>query len=153
MQQRIDYAKVAPEAFRMMVGFERYLGTTELELPLRELVKIRASQLNGCAYCLDMHTKDAVAIGEDLQRIFCVGVWRESPFYTERERVALELTEAVTQIGDGGVPDDLYARVREHFSEKATVDLIVLINTINSWNRLAISMQAVPGAYVSPHGK
>jgi|SRR5579875_1718753 len=139
--------QVAPEPLKIMMQFEAYAKTTGFEPKLIELVKIRASQINGCAFCLDMHTKDARAIGETEQRIYCLNAWRESPFYTDEERAALELTEAVTLISTNRVPDNLYERVREHFSEKQYVDLIFIINTINSWNRLSIALNNVPGAY------
>lgn len=147
MQQRVNYIEAAPEAFGLMRKFEVYAKTTGFDRKLIELIKIRASQINGCAYCLDMHTKDARFIGETEQRIYLLNAWRESPFYTDEERVVLELTEAVTLISSGGIPDGLYQRVREHFNEKQYVDLIILINTINSWNRLSISMNSVPGSY------
>jgi AhpD family alkylhydroperoxidase len=147
MSQRVNYVKVAPDAFGLMRKFEEYARTTGFDRKLIELIKIRASQMNGCAYCLDMHTKDARHIGETEQRIYLLNAWREAPFYSEAERVVLELTEAVTLIAAKGVPDELYQRVREHFDEKQYVDLIVLINTINNWNRLSISMGNVPGSY------
>lgn len=147
MNQRINYTKIAPEVFHLMLKFEEYAKTTGFDKKLIELIKIRASQINGCAYCLDMHTKDARAIGETEQRIYLLNAWHEAPFYSEAERVALELTEAVTMISESGVSEDLYQRVREHFDEKQYVDLIILINTINSWNRLSISMGNVPGSY------
>jgi len=147
VKQRINYLKIAPAAYQLMRNFEEYAKTTGFDPKLIELIKIRASQMNGCAFCLDMHTKDARAIGETEQRIYLLNAWREAPFYSDSERVVLELTEAVTLIADGGVSDDLYDRVREHYDEKQYVDLIILINTINSWNRLSISMANVPGAY------
>lgn len=147
MEQRLNYAEIAPEAFKIMLEFEEYAKTVDLDIRLIELIKIRASQINGCAFCLDMHTKDARSLGESEQRIYCLNAWRESPFYTEAERAALELTEAVTQISQNNVSDELYERVREHFDEKQYVDLIIIINTINSWNRLAIATKATPGRY------
>jgi len=147
MEQRIDAGKAAPEVYKLMLQFEAYNKTTGFDPKLIELVKIRASQINGCAFCLDMHTKDARAIGETEQRIYCLNAWQESPFYSEAERAALELTESVTLISTKRVPDDLYDRVRAQFTEKQYVDLVVMINTINSWNRLSISMNNVPGAY------
>jgi AhpD family alkylhydroperoxidase len=139
--------QAAPEAFALMRNFEVYAKSTGFDQKLIELIKIRASQINGCAFCLDMHTKDARHIGETEQRIYLLNAWREAPFYSDEERVVLELTEAVTHISHGGVSDDLYQRVREHFDEKQYVDLIILINTINSWNRLSIAVNAVPGSY------
>ncbi len=147
MEPRINAAQVAPEAYKIMLQFEAYAKTTGFDPLLVELVKIRASQINGCAFCLDMHTKDARSIGETEQRIYCLNAWRESPFYSDAERAALELTEAVTLISTARVPDDLYERVRKHFTEKQYVDLVFMINTINSWNRLSISMNNPPGTY------
>ena len=147
MKQRIDGMKVAPEAYKLMLSFEAYARTTGFDRKLIELIKLRTSQINGCAHCLDMHSKDARHLGETEQRIYLLNAWREGPFYSEEERVVLELTEAVTMISQGSVSDDLCNRVREHYDEKQYVDLIVLINTINGWNRLAISMKNVPGQY------
>ncbi|WAH38446.1 carboxymuconolactone decarboxylase family protein [Alicyclobacillus dauci] len=145
MEQRISGPKVAPEAYKIMYQFEKYTKTIGFDPKMMELIKIRASQINGCAFCLDMHARDARAIGETEQRIYCLNAWRESPFYNDVERVALELTETITLIATNRVSDDLYNRVRQHFDEKQYVDLIFLINTINSWNRLSISMNLVPG--------
>ncbi|ALC83958.1 MULTISPECIES: carboxymuconolactone decarboxylase family protein [Bacillus] len=147
MKQRINHMQVNPEAIKLMLQLEEYKNTTGFDKKLIELIKIRTSQINGCAYCLDMHTKDARAIGETEQRIYCLNAWRESPFYSESERAALELTEAVTNISVNGVPDELYERVREHFDEKQYVDLVFLIMTINGWNRLSISVNNIPGSY------
>ncbi|MGM7719495.1 carboxymuconolactone decarboxylase family protein [Metabacillus sp. Hm71] len=147
MEQRINYMQTNREVFRLMRQLEDYKKTTGFDSKLIELVKIRASQINGCAFCLDMHTKDARAIGETEQRIYCLPAWRESPFYSEEERAALELTEAVTTISANGVPDDLYQRVRKHFDEKQYIDLVTIIITINGWNRLAISANSIPGLY------
>jgi len=118
---------------------------------LLELVKLRASQLNGCAYCIDMHTKDARSHGESEQRLYGVSAWHEAPFYTARERAALAWTEAVTLVSQSQVPDEVYAQVRAHFSEKETVDLTLAIAAINSWNRLAISFRAEAGSYQPQH--
>ncbi|MGG3573456.1 carboxymuconolactone decarboxylase family protein [Bacillus gobiensis] len=147
MKQRINHIQVASEAIKLMRQLEAYKNTTGFDKKLIELIKIRTSQINGCAYCLDMHTKDARAIGETEQRIYCLNAWRESPFYSESERVALELTEAVTNISVNGVPDELYELVREHFDEKQYFDLVFLIMTINGWNRLSISVNNIPGSY------
>ena len=147
MEQRINYMKTNREVVKLMMGLEEYKKTTGIDSTLIELIKIRASQINGCAYCLDMHTKDARAMGETEQRIYCLSAWRESPFYSDSERAALELTEAVTAISANGVPDELYERVRLHFDEKQYIDLITIIITINGWNRLAISAQSIPGHY------
>jgi AhpD family alkylhydroperoxidase len=146
VEQRLDYPKLAPEAARAMYGLGSYLAGCGLEHGLLELVKIRASQINGCAFCIDMHTKDARAAGEPEQRIYALNAWRETPFFSDRERAALAWTEAVTSIG-GGVPDDLYAEVRQQFSEKELVDLTWAVAAINAWNRIAISFRSVPGSY------
>jgi len=147
MTQRIDYSKVGPEAVKAVLGLETYVRRSGLERSLLELVKLRASFINGCAYCIDMHSKDALAEGESDQRIFAVPVWKETPFFTPRERAALAFTEAVTLIGRDGVPDDVYDAAREHFSEKEMVDLTIAIATINVWNRLAITFHADVGSY------
>ena len=147
MKQRINYYSVAPQAFQLMRNFEDYAKTTGFDPQLIELIKLRASQINGCAFCLDMHSKDARHIGETEQRIYLLNAWREAPFYSDEERAVLALTEAVTEISLDGVSDELYEIVRAFFDEKQYVDLIILINTINSWNRLSIAMNAVPGSY------
>ncbi|MFE4812567.1 carboxymuconolactone decarboxylase family protein [Peribacillus simplex] len=147
MEQRINYMKTNREVVKLMMELEEYKKTTGIDSKLIELIKIRASQINGCAYCLDMHTKDARAMGETEQRIYCLSAWRESPFYSEPERAVLELTEAVTAISANGVPDELYERVRLHFDEKQYIDLVTIIITINGWNRLAISAKSIPGHY------
>src|SRR5437660_3612677 len=123
MEPRLNAAQLAPEAQHAMYGLGKYLAKCGLEPSLQELVKTRASQINGCAYCIDMHTKDARAAGETEQRLYGLNAWREAPFYTERERAALEWTEALTLITEGHVPDDVFARVREHFSEEELVNL------------------------------
>ncbi|HEX6966032.1 MAG TPA: carboxymuconolactone decarboxylase family protein [Gemmatimonadaceae bacterium] len=146
MTRRIDYTKVAPDGYRAMAGLQRYTSGSGLEHSLLELVKLRASQINGCAYCLDMHSKDARAAGETEQRIYVLSAWREAPFYTPRERAALAWAEAVTLIS-AGVTDELYESVREHFTEKELADLTLAIVTINGWNRLAISLGADVGSY------
>lgn len=150
MEQRIDYRQVAPGALGAMFGLERYVRESGLEHSLLELVKLRASQINGCAYCVDMHTKDARAAGESEQRLYAVSVWREAPFFSERERAALAWTEALTLVSERGVPDDLYAEVREHFSERELVDLTLAVVAINGWNRLAISFRPAVGEYQPP---
>ena len=143
MEQRVDYYNVAPEALKIMMEMEKYTKTTGIDRNLRELIKIRASQINGCAYCLNMHSVDARKMGETEKRIYCISAWRECTFYTDAEKVALELTEYVTLIPTKRVPDELYQRVREHFDEKQYVDLILIINQINSWNRISISMGCI----------
>ena len=148
MEQRLNYPKLAPEPFKAMYALSGYLAVCGLEKNLLELIKIRVSQINGCAFCLDMHTKDARAAGETEQRIYLLNAWRETPFFSERERAALAWAEAVTHIS-GGVSDEVYAKAREHFSEKELVDLNWAVVSINAWNRIAISFRSVPGAYQS----
>lgn len=147
MSTRIQYDKVAPGAFRAMFGLERYVRDSGLEPALLELVKMRASQINGCAYCLDMHSKDARAAGETEQRLYLLNAWREAPFYTERERAALAWTESLTLISENHVPDEIYNDVRQHFSEEELVNLSLAVVAINGWNRLAISFRSEPGEY------
>ncbi|GAA0414362.1 MAG: carboxymuconolactone decarboxylase family protein [Bacillota bacterium] len=147
MEQRINYQKTSPEIVKLLVQLEEYKKKTAFDLKLIELIKIRVSQMNGCAFCIDMHTKDARAIGETEQRIYCLQAWREAPFYTETERAALALAEAVTAISVNGVPDKLYKQTRMYFDEKQYIDLVALIITINCWNRLSISVNNVPGNY------
>ena len=144
---RLAYAKLASNGYKAMLGLEGYLRTCGLDHSLLNLVKLRASQINGCAYCIDMHWKDARAAGETEIRLYSLGAWREGPFYSERERAALELTESVTLVSENHVPDEVFERVRSQFSEKETVDLAFAIATINSWNRLAITFRADPGEY------
>lgn len=147
MKQRLNYAKIAPDALKGMLELEKYLHESGLERSLYELVKTRASQINGCAYCLDMHTKDARKAGETEQRLYALSSWRETPFYTERERAALEWTESLTLISENDVPDTLYEAVSKHFNEEELVALTMAIVAINAWNRLAISFRTVPGSY------
>jgi AhpD family alkylhydroperoxidase len=147
MDSRLDYKKVAPQALEAMSRLESYVKQTNLERSLLELVRIRASQINSCAYCLDMHTKDARAAGESEQRLYLLDAWRESPFYTERERAAFSWTEAVTEISESSVPDKVYQDVRREFTEKELVELTMAIVAINGWNRLAISFRSMPSAY------
>ena len=147
MSERINYAKVTPEGYRAMSGLERYVRGSGLEPSLLELVKLRASQINGCAYCIDMHWKDARARGESEQRLYGLMAWRESPYYTERERAALAWTEAVTLIADSHVPDELYEEVRQYFNETELVNLTFALVAINGWNRLAITLRTEPGTY------
>ena len=147
MQPRLDYAKVAPGAREAMYAVERYVRECGLERRLLELVKLRASQINGCAYCVDMHTKDARANGETEQRLYAVVVWREAPFFTERERAALAWTEAVTLVSQEQVPDNVFEIARKEFSDKELVDLTMAVIAINGWNRLAISFRTVAGTY------
>ena len=147
MAERIDSSKVNPGAYRAMFGLEKYVRESGLELSLLDLVKLRASQINGCAYCLDMHWKDARARGESEQRLYSLDAWRETSYYTERERAALAWTEAVTLIAATHVPDELYEQVRQHFSEEELVNLTLAVVAINGWNRLSISFRTEPGTY------
>lgn len=147
---RIDYRHAAPGALQAMGTLQRYTQESGLEHSLLELVKLRASQINGCAYCLDMHSKDARAAGETEQRIYVLNAWRDAPFYTPRERAALAWTEAVTLVSEAGVSDALYETTREQFDEKELVDLTMAILTINGWNRLAISLGSDVGSYQPP---
>lgn len=149
MKERLNYSKVAPEAIKGMLELEKFVHNSGLEHSLYELVKIRVSQINGCAYCLDMHTKDAREAGETEQRLFILSAWLETPFYTERERAALEWAEALTLISGNDVPDSLYENTRKHFKEKELLSLTMAIIAINGWNRLAISFRTVPGSYKS----
>jgi AhpD family alkylhydroperoxidase len=151
MEPRIDYMRVLPEGMRAVNAVDRYSGSCGLEPLLLEMVKLRASQLNGCAYCVDMHSKDARTRGETEQRLYGLSVWRETPFYTPRERAALAFTEAVTLIARGPVPAEVYAEARAQFSEEELVKLMVAINVINTWNRFAITFGDLPGSYEPEH--
>lgn len=153
MEARFDYGKAAPGVYKAMLGLERYLHECGLEQKLLHLVKLRASQINGCAYCLDMHWKDLAAIGETAQRMSSLDAWRECPYYTDRERAALAWTEAVTRIADSNVPDEVYEEVRPHFSEKELSDLTLAVAAINAWNRLNVSARTVPGDYQPPNAQ
>ena len=150
MQARLDYMKASPDAAKAMFGLEKYVRGCGLELSLLELVRMRTSQINGCAYCLDMHSKDARAEGESEQRLYALNAWRETPFFTERERAALAWAEAITLVSETHAPDDVYQEVREQFSEKEIMDLTVAIVAINGWNRVAIGLRMVPGDYQPP---
>ena len=147
MEPRIDYAQTAPGVRTAMWGLEEYIHQSGLERPLLELVKLRASLINGCAYCADMHTKVARSLGETEQRLYTVSLWSETPFFSERERAALAWTEAVTRVSVEHVPDEVYECAREQFSEKELVDLTLAIVAINGWNRLAIAFRTVPGTF------
>ena len=151
MQQRLSYSKVSPDGTDILQKLERYVKSSGLEADLLELVKLRASQINGCAYCIDMHTKDARTHGESEQRLYGVSAWHEAPFYSERERAALAWTEAVTLISKDHVPDEVYDEARKHFTEKELVDLTFAIIAINSWNRLAVTFRTLAGSYQPDH--
>lgn len=147
MEPRINYQKVAPGVYEAMFGLGNYLRKSGLEESLINLVCLRASQINGCAYCLDMHWKDLRAAGESEQRLYGLDAWEESPYYSERERAALAWTEAVTNLREGHVSAEVYERVRKVFTEKELADLTFAVVTINSWNRLNIAARTVPGTY------
>ena len=143
-QPRLDYAAAAPEEVRAVFALEKHSRASGLEKSLLELVRLRASQINGCAYCVDLHTRDMRAAGEDERRLQTVVVWREVALFTPRERAALAWTEAVTLIASSHVPDEVYEEARKHFSEKELVDLTLAIVTINGWNRISIATRAQP---------
>jgi len=148
MQSRLDYKNIAPEALKPLLQLEAYLNhSSGLEPSLLDLVRLRASQINGCAYCIDMHSKDLRARGETEQRLYELNAWRETPFYSDRERAALEWTEAVTLVSQDHLPDEVFERVRQYFSDPELVSLTMAIVAINGWNRLAISFRAIPGSY------
>ena len=148
MQARLEPQKVSPAAYQAMLGLEMFVRKqSRLEPALIHLVKMRASQINGCAYCIDMHSKDARAEGETEQRIYALSAWEETPFFTDRERAALALTEAATLVSEGHVPDAVYERARKSFSDEELVNLTLAIITINGWNRIAITFRMVPGEY------
>ncbi len=147
MKARINYAKAAPGVYDAMDSLDQYLAQCGLERGLIMLIQLRVSQINGCAYCLDMHWKDLRAAGEGEQRLYSLDAWRECPYYTDRERAALEWTEAVTLIHDGQAPDTIFDQVRPHFSEKELSDLTLAVAAINAWNRLSIAARLVPGKY------
>lgn len=152
MEARYRYHSPGP--YDPMDALETYLASCAIEEPLIHLVKLRASQLNGCAYCIDMHWKDLRALGETEQRLYGLDAWRESPYYTERERAALAWTESVTLLATTRIPDEVYAEVQPHFDEKQLGDLTLAIATINAWNRLAVAARSPAGGYrstLTPH--
>ncbi|HSB29909.1 MAG TPA: carboxymuconolactone decarboxylase family protein [Pyrinomonadaceae bacterium] len=147
MEPRIDYLKSARGAYHAMLGIEHYLDQCGLERTLMDLIKLRVSQLNGCAYCIDMHWKDLRAAGESEQRLYGLDAWEESPYYSDRERAGLAWAEAVTNIQDGHVSDAVFEHVQKSFNEKELADLTLAVTAINSWNRLSIAARTVPGTY------
>jgi AhpD family alkylhydroperoxidase len=149
MKARIDLMHVTPGIIQAMLGLERQVHQARLDEKLLNLVRMRASQINGCAYCLDMHSKDARANGETEQRLYGLNAWRETPYYSERERAALEWTEALTLVTPAGIADDVFERVRAQFSEQELAHLTLAIVSINGWNRLNIAARTVPGDYVA----
>jgi AhpD family alkylhydroperoxidase len=144
MQTRLDFYKAKPSAIKTLIAVEEYIGKSSLEKSLAELVRLRASQINGCAFCVDMHTADARKGGETDRRLATVVVWRETPFFTDRERAALEWTEALTLVSHDHVPDAVWEAVQPHFTEEELVDLTMLVSSINTWNRFAIAFRKMP---------
>ncbi len=153
MQTRLDYAKASPGALKAMLGLEVHVASSGLDPVLVELVKLRISQINGCAYCIDMHTKELRAKGETEQRLYLLNAWREAPFYSEREMAALAWAEAATRLSNGEVSEETYERARKHFSETQLVDLTLAIVAINGWNRLSIGFRVPAGSYVAQPGQ
>jgi AhpD family alkylhydroperoxidase len=147
MNARIDFMTADPKAIPLLLGIERHISASKLEPKLLHLVKMRASQINGCAFCLDMHSKDARADGETEQRLYSLDAWEEAPYYSDRERAALEWTEAVTLLGDAHVPDGVYEKVRAHFSEQEIAALTLAVAMINAWNRLNVALRTPAGGY------
>jgi AhpD family alkylhydroperoxidase len=147
MKARINYAKADPKAVQLLLAVEAHIGGSSLEPKLLHLVKLRASQINGCAFCLDMHSKDARADGETEQRLYSLDAWEEAPYYSDRERAALEWTESITLLNNGRVPDSVYERVRAHFNEAEIAALTLAVAMINSWNRLNVALRTEAGGY------
>ena len=147
MQARMNYGQVAPGAVKAIQGLEAYNRNCSIEPDLRELVKLRASQINGCAYCVDMHSLDARALGETEQRLYALPVWQDTPFFSERERAALLWAEKLTLLAVDHVPDEIYEQVRPHFTDEELADLTMVISAINVWNRFSVAFRAVPGHY------
>jgi len=147
MEPRIDYRKYAPEATKAMLELEKYIAGCGLDHKLIHLLKMRASQINGCAFCIDMHSKDARALGETEQRLYELDAWRETPFYSDQERAALQWIEAITEVSETHVPDSAFDEAKKQFNEKEIVDLTIVAGVINLWNRIAIATRAVPGHY------
>src|SRR6266496_4141932 len=150
MEARIDYLKVDRGVFDSLLGVEKYLHGCGIESKLQDVIRLRASQINGCAYCIDMHWKDLRAAGETEQRLYGLDAWEESPYYTDRERAVLAWTEAVTRVTEGHVSDEAHEKVRKHLTEKELADLTLAIVAINGWNRLNVAARTVPGAYQPP---
>ena len=148
MQPRLHYMEANPAAFEAMMALETFARSTGIDHGLYELVKMRASQINGCAFCIDKHAKELLSQGENLDRLLLLTAWRDTPIYTEKEKAALELAECVTRISEGGVPDHVYENVRAHFNEKEYVDLLMAINVINCWNRISIPTGMFPGCFI-----
>ncbi|NOV20283.1 carboxymuconolactone decarboxylase family protein [Ensifer adhaerens] len=152
MTQRLNYAQLSPELFKALMGFSNEIKKSSIEQSILDLVDIRASQINGCTFCLDMHSKEATIHGERPLRLYHIAAWRESTLFSPRERAALAWTEALTKLSDSGVSDELYEKVRGQLSEKEVSDLTFQIMAINAWNRISISVRAVPGSADSAFG-
>lgn len=150
MEERVKTEKPGADAYKSMLGVEKYLSKCSIEKPLRELIKLRVSQINGCAYCIDMHWKDARAAGETEQRLYGLSAWRESPYYSERERAGLLLAEELTQIANRPIPEEIHETIRDVFDSQEFGDLVWVIAAINAWNRVSIGNRAVPGEYEPP---
>ena len=150
MQPRINYTKLSPGGYQAMLGLELYLNHSSLEKKLLHMIKLRVSQINGCAFCLDMHWKDLQASGESEPRMYSLDAWRETDYYSDRERAALAWAEAVTKVTEGHVPDEVFEAARQHFSEQEMADLTFAVVAINGWNRLSIAFRVVPGTYQVP---
>lgn len=147
MKPRVEFHKIGQKPIQLMLAIEGYLKGCGLDHGMLHLIKLRASQINGCAYCIDMHSKDARALGESEQRLYALDAWEETPFFSERERAALRWTEALTLVADGHVPDAVFEEVRPHFTDDELVNLSLAVATINAWNRLSMAFRSVPGAY------
>jgi len=147
MELRMNHRSVNPEAYKAMLGLEQFIQNSGLDRKLYEWIKLRASQINNCSFCIDMHAKDLLSMGESVEKIMLLTAWHEVPHFTAEERAVLELTEYATKLSEAGVPREVYDRVREHFGEKAFVDLIMAINAINSWNRIGVSTGMYPGCF------
>jgi AhpD family alkylhydroperoxidase len=147
MEPRLDYRQFDPAPLQAMLALEKYIAGCGLDHKFLHMLKLRASQINGCAYCIDMHSLDARAAGETEQRLYALDAWRETPFYSDRERAALGWVEAVTLVAHTHVPDSVFEEMKAHFTEKEIVDITYVVTTINAWNRLAIALRAVPGRY------
>ncbi|MCZ7610558.1 MAG: carboxymuconolactone decarboxylase family protein [Ignavibacterium sp.] len=150
---RIDWYKTSPEGYHAMLELEKTVHKSGLDPKLLELLKIRASQINGCAHCLEMHTKDAIAIGESEQRLFVLAAWRETPFYSEKEKAALAWCESLTELSSKGAPENLYKDLQKHFTDREITELTIAIVAINGWNRLAVSFHSDVWNYISQHRK
>jgi AhpD family alkylhydroperoxidase len=149
MEERLDYAEAAPQGYRAIAALDHYVEHCGLDPLLLTLVQMRASQLNGCSYCLDMHSKDARAMGESEQRLYALNAWRDAPFYTDRERAALQWTEEITLISQAHAPNVAYEDVRRHFNEEELVNLTLAVATVGAWNRLCIGFRSQAGSYES----